>query len=132
MPDADVQFRRSRACHFEGSGRVHEYSETGNHVVHSPSLHHSGDRISLLLYLVFCKIHPLALHKPGLDMGPAISPAISKSSTERKREERYLTSGGFPAPRTIFSIIIARTFSLFSPIPIAMYSNRGGCPMYDA
>ena len=30
------------------------------------------------------------------------------------------------------SIIIALTLSFGSPIPIDMYSNRGGCPIYEA
>lgn len=36
------------------------------------------------------------------------------------------TSGGLPAPLTIFSSIIVRTFSFGSPMPTAMYDSRGG------
>lgn len=38
------------------------------------------------------------------------------------------TSGGLPAPLTIFSSIIVRTFSFGSPMPTAMYDSRGGWP----
>ena len=56
----------------------------------------------------------------GLLLGLEREKSECQPSTLISEQPAKHTSGGLPAPRTIFSSIIARTFSFGSPMPTAM------------